>query len=447
MRLRCIPPLVLAWFASAGVAAEREIDELDQASETSAAGFPAQAIGLCHGQLPVKRTTCDTLKNQTYQRVMDKVAQLFETLPDECTVTDCARADFVGCVLRFAGHDLMDFDPETKTGGSDGCLAFSDPDNAGLMPCLAGDGEFGLGVTLQNAYADFCNEVSFADFVVIAAEALMVRSRGDWDPALKRSGFELQEGFRFGRLTSPTCMPGPLPNPEDSCKAVKSNFIDALGLSWKEATALMGAHTVGKASRNNSGYDGFWNTGLAARSFNNSYYISMMAAGWGAQSLPGGKGQWVRVDGGPQNEMMLNTDMCLLFDTPNSCSADHDKGCCLWLDDKGLGGVPSMCAPGAVDQDNCCLQPHNHENVKMTNTCTDHTSPIGALPAGTESAAAVRLFAESEPAWLDTFRIAWRKATENGMRSILFDPKLCNMDPADLGGGLAGRARIASKQN
>lgn len=38
-----------------------------------------------------------------------------------------------GCLLRYAGHDLMDFrkDDENK-GGLDGCLDFSTADNAGL---------------------------------------------------------------------------------------------------------------------------------------------------------------------------------------------------------------------------------------------------------------------------------------------------------------------------
>ena len=48
-----------------------------------------------------------------------------------------ARADFVGCLLRFAGHDFMDFRVNNKNpGGSDGCMHFDDPDNADLKPCL-----------------------------------------------------------------------------------------------------------------------------------------------------------------------------------------------------------------------------------------------------------------------------------------------------------------------
>jgi hypothetical protein len=38
-----------------------------------------------------------------------------------------------GCLLRFAGHDLMDYRVGAKDiGGSDGCVDFSSGDNAGL---------------------------------------------------------------------------------------------------------------------------------------------------------------------------------------------------------------------------------------------------------------------------------------------------------------------------
>lgn len=45
------------------------------------------------------------------------------------------QARFVGCLVRTAGHDFMDFRHEadgTTTGGTDGCFNLEDPDNAGL---------------------------------------------------------------------------------------------------------------------------------------------------------------------------------------------------------------------------------------------------------------------------------------------------------------------------
>jgi len=83
------------------------------------------------------------------------------------------RADFVGCLLRFAGHDFMDFRKnEANQGGSDGCMHFDDPDNAGLKPCLTKIG-------LPDVYRKWSDKVSLADFIVISAEAAIGRVATD----------------------------------------------------------------------------------------------------------------------------------------------------------------------------------------------------------------------------------------------------------------------------
>lgn len=75
-----------------------------------------------------------------------------------------------GCLLRFAGHDLMDYRPKDQNiGGSDGCIDFSTGDNAGLENCLK-------SAKIPDAYANHCHKVSLADFSVIAAEAVMGRT-------------------------------------------------------------------------------------------------------------------------------------------------------------------------------------------------------------------------------------------------------------------------------
>merc|ERR1740129_544001 len=100
----------------------------------------------------------------------------------------------------------MDWDPSTKQGGSDACIDFDDMDNKGLMECLHGEGEFGKGATIQHVYDEVCHEVSLADFIVAAAEALMMVTRKDWNPSTLRSEtLDFRGIFRFGRKTSPTC--------------------------------------------------------------------------------------------------------------------------------------------------------------------------------------------------------------------------------------------------
>jgi hypothetical protein len=180
-----------------------------------------------------------------YRSISQKVISFFDS------VTQNDQAHMVGCYLRFAGHDFMDFNRtgnvsgRGNVGGSDGCVDFADPDNKGLYPCFAGSGEFGRGLTIAGAYADFCGMVSLADFIVIAAEALMMRARPDWNATTNKSeSLDFSTSFRFGRKTSTSCHNHLLPNPEHSCQAVKDNFIDELGLTWTEATALMGFLTL-----------------------------------------------------------------------------------------------------------------------------------------------------------------------------------------------------------
>ena len=71
----------------------------------------------------------------------------------------------------------MDFDPSATAGqggGADGCIDFDDPDNKGLQDCTSSSSAH---ATLNAAYVKFCDRVSLADFVVLAA--------GEWCIYLK----------------------------------------------------------------------------------------------------------------------------------------------------------------------------------------------------------------------------------------------------------------------
>jgi hypothetical protein len=80
-----------------------------------------------------------------YDFVSASVVSLFDNHPTECTSAVCPRADLVGCVVRFVGHDLMDYRSSggVSSGGADGCVAFADVDNVlvgpGSNPPLGGD--------------------------------------------------------------------------------------------------------------------------------------------------------------------------------------------------------------------------------------------------------------------------------------------------------------------
>jgi len=84
-----------------------------------------------------------------------------------------------GCWVRLAGHDFMDFrrGPEgnaDSTGGSDGCINFSDPDNKGLAQCI-------YSSDLQSVYGKWCDIVSLADFIIIAAQSVIGRLESNYN--------------------------------------------------------------------------------------------------------------------------------------------------------------------------------------------------------------------------------------------------------------------------
>lgn len=66
----------------------------------------------------------------------------------------------------------MDFrwskDGKKFSGGSDGCVNFKDPDNAGLAQCLK-------KFNVPTLYHKYCADVSLADFIVLSAEMSMSR--------------------------------------------------------------------------------------------------------------------------------------------------------------------------------------------------------------------------------------------------------------------------------
>lgn len=89
---------------------------------------------------------------------------------------------------------------------------------------------------------------------------------------------------------------------------------DQLGFTERETVALMGAHTLGRAEPEHSGYDGEWVPGDAR--FDNEYFDDMINRPWAVMlndftDLGIGRQthQW-----NDRGRIMLNTDMALAFD-------------------------------------------------------------------------------------------------------------------------------------
>ena len=286
-----------------------------------------------------------------YEDIVKATIAIYEEVDATVSTEENPRSQFVGCLLRFAGHDLMDFRVgEDNIGGSDGCIHFDDEDNTGLPSCIE---NFGL----PTLYEQFASQVSLADFIVIMAEAAIGRAATDKysetydadtyfddDTSFAAS---LRDAFKYGRTTAATCdwNIGRMPNPEHGCDGkgdgkdgIEQIFVDnifsASDNPWAMTAAISGAHTVGSTKLENSGYQGFWSDTENSGIFNNDYYHSLILKGWMPKTAINGnsaKNLWVRSDQGRNNtsgahqEIMLTSDMCLVYRGNERLSYCHDE--------------------------------------------------------------------------------------------------------------------------
>jgi len=362
---------------------------------------------------PVLTSTC--ISRSGYESIRDAVRSQLRSISSRCSNKECPRADWAGCVLRMAGHDFMDFDPSTDppSGGSDGCLDLTDQDNMGLAECLH-HGEHGQA--LKSTYLKYCGHISLADFLVIAAEAVMYHSLSATQQAKQNVNFI--KHFKWGRTTAREC-PGSadrLPHGTDGCGAVKNVFIDSMGLSKSEATALMGVHTLGRARTENSGHFGRWTTSAKnSRKFNNDYYKSLLKKGWRPMKKVCGREsthQWVRQGPGPMpsgsnTEMMLDTDLCLAYNIPKGASGEV---CCAWQD-QSLGNKWERW-------EHCGGKWQGARKGLAKIRGPAKRTKKGDCSRKGYAASHVKRFAKSESEWLKAFQRAWTKATSNGFSDL-----------------------------
>jgi len=390
------------------------------------AQFPEGMFTCAAGQRAGK-TKCDADLDDLYDRIVDHVGEFYDRLNAQCTNTNCPRGDLAGCVVRLVGHDFMDFNPKSSGTGADACIDFEDPDNKGLKSCLLDDNTPEGVPAVQGMWQKFCTEVSLADFFVITAEALIGKTLPNNQRWLKDA---MKKQFQFGRKTGVTCNNNMvLPNPEESCDAVDKNFRQSLGLTWTQATALMGVHTLGRAERKNSGFHGPWVNGPHAMAFNNKYYIDMVGAPWTPERISQGKTQWRRADlkpGDGGQSMMLNTDLCLAWSSSNDVTASKDGKICLWSTSEGMDNVECQCKGlngnctglnglfGRAHQ-HCCAGNDGPGSLSIDHANSPFKQEAKNHP---ESSTAAKLFAKNETAWLKEFQVAWKKSTEIGTTGL-----------------------------
>ena len=162
------------------------------------------------------------------------------------------RGRFYGGILRLAAHDFMDFDRNAvadEQEGSDGCLIFTEEDNIGLEATWVGEGDT-LVPAIQALYESIYEPMgmSRADYWVAIANAVVKAASPNQI---------LDLPFRYGRHTSEDCSFSIGRQPKaNGCSDVEEVFINRMGVTWRDATALMGGHTLGAGSA--STHVGIW---------------------------------------------------------------------------------------------------------------------------------------------------------------------------------------------
>jgi len=208
-------------------------------------------------------------------------------------------ADALGGVVRLAFHDAGTFDSATNTGGADGCVDLTSPENSGLQEIVD---------TLQPIADSVQGTLSRADVWALAAGMSIEFAGG---PSVD---------FQTGRLDATSCEGhgARLPDAELGRSHIIDIFISKLEFTERETAALMGAHVLGRAVRSVSGYNGNWVPNNDR--FNNDYFQDLLARPWNRNSQQPFNGQARTQWNGPRTTMMLNTDIELAFDTSNGCT-------------------------------------------------------------------------------------------------------------------------------
>jgi len=201
----------------------------------------------------------DDLINQIREDLRKFMEDFF---PDEKN-----RTEKLATIVRLGFHSCV------GGGGCHGCLNVEDPGNRLLEDVYSPL----YTIWLNLKYKD---QVSRADFLAAAAnfgieETVKNNNEGcQGEDCIPEPNFE----YFFGRKDSDSCLNEPdiMPVSHLDYAGMTGFFREKFNMEPKEVVALMGVHTLGRASLNNSGFDGEW---MAMKDdddenvrFNNKYY-------------------------------------------------------------------------------------------------------------------------------------------------------------------------------
>lgn len=161
-------------------------------------------------------------------------------------------------MVRLAWHDAGTYNAKDGTGGPNGSIRFE--------PESTHDANNGLDKArkLLQPIKDRFADISYADLYQLASIVAIEYAGGPVIP------------FRMGRrdASKEQCTPdGRLPEGDRKMGHLREVFY-RMGLSDKDITVLSGAHTLGRAHPERSGFDGPWTKQPVV--FDNTYYVEIM---------------------------------------------------------------------------------------------------------------------------------------------------------------------------
>ncbi|KAE8149257.1 class II peroxidase [Aspergillus avenaceus] len=223
-----------------------------------------------------------------YQKVYDEVAR---RLADE---TDYDDGSYGPVLVRLAWHASGTYDKETGTGGSNGAtMRFAPESDHGANAGLKAARDF-----LEPAKAKF-PWITYSDLWTLAGSCAIQELGG---PAIP---------WRPGRQDKDVaaCTPdGRLPDAGKDQRHVRDIFY-RMGFNDQEIVALIGAHALGRAHTDRSGFDGPWN--FSPTLFTNEFFRLLVDEKW-QQKKWNGPNQFT--DKSTGTLMMLPADMALTKD-------------------------------------------------------------------------------------------------------------------------------------
>ncbi|KAL7553876.1 hypothetical protein ACHAWF_017211, partial [Thalassiosira exigua] len=322
-----------------------------------------------------------------YDAIDADVARLASAVSDPKS-----RSHFLGGIVRLVAHDFMDYDPAQVANpmGPDGCFDPNHPANNGLPGDI-----WCANCTLTRLYDEKYSRFSRADFWIAVANAVVRQTSQD-------GALDLRETFRWGGTDLEAC-PGSgnrLPTPT-GCAEVERVFLQKMGLSWRDAVALMGAHSLGRGEFVFSGHDGTWvDTHAEAMKFDKKYYEEIYMNSWRPRYYGQRNQDWTT--GRPSDlgntRLMLNTDMCLVYNIDNIATS---KCCTVIGQSYDNGQDRCVDADAAIRQ--CPMYQQGHSRFEAREAVHEF---LGPFPN------------DDNTAFYDAFKVAWRKATTVGQPNL-----------------------------